>query len=62
MSSAIQEVVGDAAIVRARQLLRRTAELPDNKDELLAVLGEYRRALHTLAVASPGDPIANGGR
>jgi hypothetical protein len=62
MSSGSQKAIGDAAIVHARQLLTRTAELPDNKGELLAVLVEYRQALHTLAVTSSGDlSLAAGG-
>jgi hypothetical protein len=34
----------------ARELLARTAELPDSKRELLAILSEYRAALYAVAV------------
>jgi hypothetical protein len=34
----------------ARELLARTAELPDSKRGLLAVLGEYRKVLYSLTV------------
>ena len=37
-------------LTAAQDLMARTAELPDGRHELLAVLGEYRRALFTLAV------------
>ena len=40
-------------VATARELLARTAELPDNKRELLSVLGEYRTALY--AFATQGD-------
>jgi len=40
-----------AAASAALDLLARTAELPDSKRDLLAVLGEYRRALRLLAQA-----------
>ena len=33
----------------ARELLARTAELPGTKRELLAVLNEYRAAVHAFA-------------
>ena len=47
-----------AALAAARELLLRTAELPNGKRELLAVLGEYRRAL--FALAGRGDaPLAS---
>jgi hypothetical protein len=39
-------------VAAARQLLIRTAELPDTKRELLDVLGEYRAALFAFAVGS----------
>lgn len=52
MSNARQEATGDAALQSARQLLRQTAELPEGESELLAVLGEYRRALHALVVVT----------
>ena len=55
MSNGAQETAGAADIVSARRLLIRTAELPDSNGELLAVLGEYRRALHALVVGS-GSP------
>ena len=51
MSNTRQGATGDAALVQsARQLLVQTAELPEGERELLAVLGEYRRALHALVV------------
>jgi hypothetical protein len=37
-------------VAAARELLARTAELPNSKRELLAVLSEYRAALFTFAV------------
>ena len=40
-------------VAAARELLARTAELPDSKRELLSVLGEYRAAL--FAFAAQGD-------
>ncbi len=40
----------DAAL--ARELLARTCELPASKPALVAMLTEYRRALHDLAVGS----------
>jgi hypothetical protein len=52
MSNTRQEATGDAALQSARQLLRQTAELPEGESELLAVLGEYRRALHALVVGN----------
>ncbi|HEY4851508.1 MAG TPA: hypothetical protein VII22_11970 [Streptosporangiaceae bacterium] len=53
MSNTRQETAGDAALVRgARQLLMQTAELPEGESELLAVLSEYRRALHALVVGN----------
>ena len=36
----------------ARDLLVRTCELPSSRRELLAVLSEYRAAVHALVVAS----------
>jgi hypothetical protein len=39
-------------IAAARDLLARTAELPGSKRGLLAVLGEYRRALFDLVAES----------
>ena len=44
MSDGAQQAADEAAIVSARQLLIRTAELPESKSELLTVLNEYRRA------------------
>jgi hypothetical protein len=62
--------VYDAAAVR--DLLARTAGLlPTSKDELMAVLTEYRHALVGLAVTTdqpaapaedPGTPVSGGGR
>jgi hypothetical protein len=53
MSNTPQEAISDAALDQsARQLLMQTAELPEGERELLAVLGEYRRALHALAVGN----------
>jgi len=46
-----------AAIAAARDLLARTAELPSSNRELLAVLGEYRRAVLALT-AVECDPVA----
>lgn len=37
----------------ARDLLARTAELPETKRELFAVLNEYRRALYDLLHSGP---------
>ena len=42
-------------LASARELLVRTAELPDTKRELLHVLSEYRTALFTFAVATASD-------
>lgn len=39
-------------VAAARQLLIRTAELPNTKRELLDVLSEYRAALYAFAVGS----------
>ena len=39
------------ATTAARDLLARSAELPRGKRQLLAVLSEYRHALHALAAA-----------
>jgi hypothetical protein len=50
MSDGAQQAADEAAIVSARQLLIRTAELPESKSELLTVLNEYRRALHAVVV------------
>jgi hypothetical protein len=59
MSNTRQETASDAALVQsARQLLMHTAELPEGERELLAVLGEYRRALHALVVGN-GSPGAS---
>jgi hypothetical protein len=52
MSNTRQEATGDTALQTARQLLMQTAELPEGESELLAVLGEYRRALHALVVVT----------
>jgi hypothetical protein len=53
VSNTRQEATSDAALVQsARQLLRQTAELPKGERELLAVLGEYRRALHAFVVSN----------
>ena len=62
MSNTHQEAAGDAALVQsARQLLRQTAELPEGERELLAVLGEYRRALHALVVGNGRVASQNAG-
>ena len=45
-----------AAVAAARDLLARTAELPGSKRDLLAVLGEYRRAVFVLT-SFEGAPI-----
>jgi hypothetical protein len=53
VSNTRQEATSDAALVQsARQLLKQTAELPEGERELLAVLGEYRRALHAFVVSN----------
>jgi hypothetical protein len=60
MSRTLRPAASDAEAVRtwhlnvaaARQLLIRTAELPDSKRELLDVLSEYRAALFAFAVGS----------
>jgi hypothetical protein len=55
------EPTGDAALVQsARQPLVRTAELPEGERELLAVLGEYRRALHALVVSNGSVEVVEG--
>jgi hypothetical protein len=57
MSNTRQETARDAALIQsARQLLMQTAELPEGERELLSVLGEYRRALHTLVVGNGVSP------
>jgi hypothetical protein len=43
----------------ARDLLARTAELPDTRRELLDVLSEYRAAVWAFAFAQP--EAASGG-
>jgi hypothetical protein len=43
----------------ARELLARTAELPDTKRELLHVLSEYRAALWTFAFPSAASRDAD---
>jgi hypothetical protein len=59
VSDTRQENASDAALVQsARQLLMQTAELPEGERELLAVLGEYRRALHAMVVGN-GSPGAS---
>ena len=45
----------DAA--RARELLARTAEIPFGKRALLAILTEYRHALHDLAYGPGLSPL-----
>ncbi len=45
--------VYDAAL--ARELLARTGEFPSSKRALLAILTEYRHALHDLAVSPTAD-------
>ena len=48
-------LVYDAAL--ARELLARTAELPSGRRALVAILTEYRRALHDLAAGhGEADP------
>jgi hypothetical protein len=37
-------------IAAARELLARTAELPDTRRELMKILSEYRAALFTFAI------------
>lgn len=49
----------DSARAAARDLLARTAELPRRKRQLLAVLREYRTALHALA-SQPGTADHSG--
>lgn len=49
----------DAAL--ARELLATTGELPDSKRGLLAVLAEYRTALHDLSMPGPSDPAEGSG-
>jgi len=41
-------------VAAARELLVRTAELPDTKRELMNVLSEYRTALFAFAAADAG--------
>lgn len=41
---------------RARQLLARTRELPSTKRDLVALLAEYRHALHDLT-AQPAEHL-----
>ncbi|MGI9004926.1 MAG: hypothetical protein ACR2FU_01775 [Streptosporangiaceae bacterium] len=43
-----EEPGGPSRITQARELLARTAELPDGRHELLAILREYRAELHRL--------------
>jgi hypothetical protein len=38
----------------SRDLLRRSAELPDSEQGLLAVLAEYRYAVYTLVAIADG--------
>ena len=38
----------------SRDLLRRSAELPDSEEGLLAVLAEYRYAVYTLVAIADG--------
>jgi hypothetical protein len=53
MTNPLQAISDDAVMIQAaRDLLIRTAELPETTRELLVVLGEYRRALHALVVDS----------
>jgi hypothetical protein len=62
VSNTRQGAAGDAALVQnARQLLVQTAELPEGECELLAVLGEYRRALHALVIGNGSVASQNAG-
>ncbi len=62
MSNTRQETAsGEALVQSARQLLMQTTELPEGKRELLAVIGEYRRALHALVVGNGSVASENAG-